>query len=170
MIRFVLACLTAGAAWIVVEVGGGLLFLAAGVRLWRYEIVPILFEITSPVVWLFAATLIIPLCVVFDRRVTDHLSPGNRLPARLAFLMVAGTVLEVVINETMFIEGVGRPLYTYLVLPTFGGSGSWLSPLYYATLIIHVPITDRLLRHSPAAARASTTTASAAAVGAATPH
>jgi len=170
MVRFALACLVAGAAWIVVEIGGGLLFLAAGYRLWRYEIVPIVFEITSPVVWIFAAALIIPLCVLFDRRVTDHLPRRARLPVRLAFLMVVGPVLEVVINETMFVNGMGRPLYTYLVLPTFGGSGSWLSPLYYATLIIHVPVTDRLLRRSPLAARASTTTAPAGAVRGATPR
>jgi hypothetical protein len=147
----VLACLAAGAAWIVAEVGGGLAFLAAGVRLWRYEICPVAEAITSPVIWAFAATLIIPLSLVFDRVVTRRLHGAARLATRLAFLMTTGSVLEVLINEFFFRACLGQPLYEYLVLPTFAGSGSLLSPLYYSTLVIHVPITDRLLARSAAA-------------------
>ena len=50
------------------------------------------------------------------------------------------------VTELGFKGLVGRGLYEYTVLATFGGSGSWLSPLYYMTLLVHVPITDRLLR------------------------
>lgn len=127
------------------EVGGGLAFLYAGIRLWRYRIVPIFEDITSPVVWLFAVTLIVPLGIAFDRRVAFRWRGYPRQAVRLAFLMTVGPVLEVAINRWLFEALFARPLYEYTVLPTFGGSGSWLSPLYYATLIVHVPITDRLL-------------------------
>ncbi|MBM4194080.1 MAG: hypothetical protein FJ202_06845 [Gemmatimonadetes bacterium] len=156
--RLALACLTAGIAWIVVEVAGGLAFLAAGVRLWRYEIAPLWFEITSPVVWAFAVLLIVPLSVTFDRAVMHHIPPRYRLGVHLAFLMVTGSILEVAINEWVFRAAFGRPLYEYLVLPTFGGSGSLLSPLYYATLLIHRPVCRWILgdvwdsRPSPTAA------------------
>lgn len=143
--RFIAACLAAGAAWIVVEVGGGLAFLAAGVRLWRYDIAPLFWEITSPVVWVFAVTLIVPLSIAYDRRVCHRRLGWRRASARLVFLMVTGPVLEVLINEHIFKAWYGRPLYEYLVLPLFNGSSSLLSPLYYATLMIHVPITERLL-------------------------
>jgi hypothetical protein len=143
--RFAAACLFAGVAWILVEVGGGLAFLAAGVRLWRYDIVPLFWEITSPVVWVFAVTLIVPLSVAFDRRVSHRFHGWRKVAVRLVFLMTVGPVLEVLINEHLFKALVGRPLYEYLVLPLFNGSSSLLSPLYYATLLIHVPITDRLL-------------------------
>jgi hypothetical protein len=35
------------------------------------------------------------------------------------------------------------------VLPTFDGSGSLLSPLYYATLLIHYPLLARLRASRP---------------------
>lgn len=140
-----MACAIACGAWIAAEVGGGLLFLAAGVRLWRYEIAPLWFDITSPVVWVFAAALIVPLSVAFDRRVALRAERGRRWVARVAFVATVGPVLEVLINEYVFRRMWGAPLYTYLVYPTFDGSGSLLSPLYYATVLIHVPITDRVL-------------------------
>jgi hypothetical protein len=40
-----------------------------------------------------------------------------------------GPVIEVLLNRYLFTAFVGRPLYLYTVLPTFGGSGSLLSPL-----------------------------------------
>jgi hypothetical protein len=149
-----LACLAAGMAWIVAEVGGGLAFLSLGVRLWRYEICPVVDAITSPVIWALAAGLIIPLSLAFDRTVADRFRGAARLGARLAFVMTTGSVLEVVINEFFFRACIGRPLYEYLVLPTFAGSGSLLSPLYYSTLLIHIPITDRLLGNARTAGAA----------------
>jgi hypothetical protein len=143
--RLAAACLVAGAAWIVAEVAGGLFLLALGVRLWRYELMPLFWAITSPIVWLFALTLIVPLSIVYDRLVARRWTGRARFVARALFVMSVGPVLEVLINEFLFKAGLGRALYVYTVLPTFSGSGSWLSPLYYATLLIHVPITDRLL-------------------------
>ena len=140
-----LACLAAGTAWFIAEVGGGLAFLSLGVRLWRYEICPLFDAITSPVIWALAAGLIIPLSVAFDRAVADRFRGAVKFAARLVFVMTTGSVLEVFINEFFFRACLGQPLYEYLVLPTFAGSGSMLSPLYYSTLLIHVPITDRLL-------------------------
>jgi hypothetical protein len=139
------ACLVAGLAWVVCEVLGGLAFLAAGVRLWRYHLVPIWFDITSPIVWLFAATLIIPLSLMFERRFTHGVKGMRRLLYVAGFVAVVGPTLEVVINELGFKTLAGRGLYEYTVLATFNGSGSWLSPFYYLTLLVHVPITDRLL-------------------------
>lgn len=143
--RLALACVVAGLAWIVCEVAGGLAFLAAGVRLWRYEIAPLFLEITSPAVWVFAVALIIPLSLAFERRYTRGRPRRVRLVRLALFVAIVGPVLEVLVNETLFRRLWGAPLYEYLVLPTFGGSGSWLSPLYYLTLLIHVPITDRIL-------------------------
>jgi hypothetical protein len=143
--RLLAACLVAGAAWVVAEVAGGLFFLALGVRLWRYELLPLLWAITSPIVWLFAVGLIVPLSIAYDRMVAVRWRGRGRFIARLLFVMSVGPVLEVLINEYLFKAGVGCALYVYTTLPTFSGSGSWLSPLYYATLLIHVPITDRLL-------------------------
>lgn len=155
--RFASACLVAGVSWIVAEVAGGLAFLSFGVRLWRYEIAPLFFDITSPLVWICATVLIVPLSLAFDVLVkSDRLAPGRRALARLAFLMTTGSVLEVVLNRHVFATVFGRPLYSYLVLPTFEGSGSLLSPLYYATLYVHVPIADRLLKRAQrSAARTS---------------
>jgi hypothetical protein len=145
-LRLPLACLVGSLAWIVCEVGGGWAFLAFGVRLWTYELLPLFSAITSPIIWLIAALLITPLMLLFDRAVrVERLTPGARAAARLAYMMAVGPVLEVLINRLLFLGLVGEPLYLYTVLPTFGGSGSLLSPLYYATLYVHVPIADRIL-------------------------
>jgi len=143
--RLALACATAGLAWVVCEVAGGLAFLAAGVRLWRYQLLPIWQDITSPIVWIFAATLIIPLSLAFEERYTRGRRGSARLFRVAVFVAVVGPVLEVLINELGFKALAGRGLYEYTVLATFDGSGSWLSPFYYLTLLIHVPITDRIL-------------------------
>jgi hypothetical protein len=135
------ACVVAGLAWVVCEVAGGLAFLAMGIRLWRYHLMPVWSDITSPIVWIFAATLIVPLSRAFERRWTQGLGAGARMARLAAFVGTIGPVLEV-----LFKGLVGRGLYEYTVLATFGGSGSWLSPFYYMTLLVHVPITDRLLR------------------------
>lgn len=147
--RIAAACAIAALAWIVCETAGGLAFLAAGVRLWRYEILPVAWAITSPVVWLFALALIMPLTLAFEARWTAGLAPRARLARVALFVAIAGPVLEVLINEILFRRAIGRPLYEYLVLPTFAGSGSWLSPFYYLTLLVHVPVTDRILHRAP---------------------
>jgi len=161
-LRLPLACVLGAAAWALSEVGGGLAFLAAGVRLWRYEVLPMFSGITSPVVWTLAGLLIVPVMLLFDRAFrTDRLTPRRRAAARLGFMMIIGPVLEVVINRHLFIQVFGQPLYLYTVLPTFEGSGSLLSPLYYATLYIHVPVSDRILgRYAKRAARSVSPSAS----------
>jgi hypothetical protein len=117
-----------------------------GIRLWRYHLMPVWWDITSPIVWMFAATLIVPLSQAFERRWTQGLSPGVRMARLAVFVGTIGPVLEVLFNELGFKGLVGQGLYEYTVLATFEGSGSWLSPLYYLTLLVHVPVTDRLLR------------------------
>ena len=144
--RLAAACAVGGVAWVVCEVAGGLAFLALGIRLWRYHLVPIWWDITSPIVWMFAATLIVPLSRAFERRWTQGLSSGVRLARLAVFVGTTGPVLEVLFNELGFKRLAGQGLYEYTVLATFDGSGSWLSPLYYLTLLVHVPVTDRLLR------------------------
>ncbi len=145
--RVVMACLVAGLAWIVCEVLGGLAFLAAGIRLWHYNLLPIWFDITSPIVWVFAATLIVPLSLVFEHYCTRGLAGTSRLLRVAVFVAIVGPVLEVLINEFAFKPLAGQGLYEYTVLATFHGSGSVLSPFYYLTLLIHIPVTDRVLRH-----------------------
>lgn len=143
--RVVAACLIAGLTWIVCEVLGGLAFLAAGIRLWRYHLLPIWFDITSPIVWMFAATLIVPLSLVFEHYCTRGLTGRHRLLRVAVFVAIIGPVLEVLINEFAFKPLAGAGLYEYTVLATFHGSGSVLSPFYYLTLLIHIPVTDRVL-------------------------
>ena len=53
-------------------------------------------------------------------------------------------------DKLLFKRYLGSPLYRYLVLPTFDGSGSLLSPLYYATLLIHYPLLAQLRARWPA--------------------
>lgn len=152
LVRYLAACALASLAWIACEVLGGLAFLACGLRLWRYEIVPVLSEITSPVVWLLAFALITPFTFGFDRWLrTDRLPARWRAGLRLAFLMVTGPVVEVVLNRFLFEAACGSPLYRYTFLPTFDGSGSLLSPLYYATLYVHRPVVRALLAGAGAA-------------------
>lgn len=140
------------------EVGGGLAFLGAGVRLWRYEIVPVFSDITSPIVWAIAGLTIVPLMLLFDRALrTERFTPLRRAAARLGFMMVIGPILEVLINRHLFIQMLGQPLYLYTYLPTFEGSGSLLSPLYYATLYLHVPVADRLLQAGRTRSESSST-------------
>ena len=130
--------------WILCETAGGLLFLALGVRLWRYEIAPLFWSVTSPVIWSLALLLLGPLTLLWlsaEERLP--LPRPGRLAARAAFFMTVGPLLEVLLNRGLFSAFAGRPLYTYTFLPTFGGSGSLLSPFYYATLLIHVPWVEK---------------------------
>ncbi len=145
--------------WMVCEVVIGLLFLRAGVRLWEYHLLPFAYGITSPVAWAVAFAVIPPLFLVYDR-FERALAPGRRARwgLRLAYLAVFGPVVELALNP-VFSLALGEPLYRYTLLPTFGGSGSWLSPAYYATLLVHFPV-ERFLRR----ARAGAVAAAAAAV------
>jgi hypothetical protein len=124
------------ASWIVCETVGGLIFLACGIRLWSYHIAPVFWEITSLVgwifVWLVAGNLIF-FYLLWETR-AGITSPWRWL-FRAIFLMIAGPVNEVIWN-TIIWDIVDTPLYLYTVLPTFDGSGSILSPLYYLTLLL----------------------------------
>jgi hypothetical protein len=122
--------------WIVCETLGGLLFLACGIRLWRYVMTPILWEIASPVGWAFVFVVAGMNC--FGYLLLEHrlgVSGRWRWLYRALFLMVAGPVNEVVFNS-LFWHLYGTPIYLYTVWPTFAGSGSLLSPLYYLTLLL----------------------------------
>ncbi len=134
--------------WMVCEVVIGLLFLRAGVRLWEYHLLPVADAITSPAAWAVAFGVIPPLFLVYDRIERKRAPDGRpRWGLRLAYLAVFGPIVELAINP-LFRLAIGEPLYRYTCLPTFDGSGSWLSPLYYATLLVHFPV-ERLLRRAP---------------------
>ena len=124
------------AAWILCETLGGLLFLACGVRLWRYTLTPILWEIASPVGWLEVFAVAGVNC--FGYLLVEHrlgVRGGRRWLYRALFLMIAGPINEVVFNTLTWLVA-GTPVYLYTLWPTFGGSGSVLSPLYYLTLLL----------------------------------
>lgn len=142
--RLLRAGIVSAAGWVACETAGGLFFLALGVRLWRYEIAPLFLAVTSPVVWALAFSLLGPLTLLWlaaEERL--RLARAGRLAARAAFFVTAGPILEVLINRAFFPLAAGHPLYAYTFLPTFGGSGSLLSPFYYATLLVHVPWVER---------------------------
>jgi hypothetical protein len=123
-------------AWIVCETLGGLLFLVCGVRLWRYCMTPVLWEIASPVGWAFVFVVAGMNCfayLLWERRF--GVRGRRRWLYRGLFLMVAGPVNEVVFNSLIW-RLAGTPIYLYTVWPTFAGSGSLLSPLYYLTLLL----------------------------------
>jgi hypothetical protein len=122
--------------WIICETVGGLLFLAVGIRLWSYHITPVFWEITSLVGWLFVGLVAGNLCygyLVWETK--SGINTRWRWLGRASFLMIAGPVNEVIWN-TLIWRTVDTPLYLYTVLPTFEGSGSMLSPLYYLTLLL----------------------------------
>jgi hypothetical protein len=122
--------------WIVCETLGGLLFLACGVRLWRYVMTPILWQIASPVGWAFVFVVAGMNCfgyLLLERRL--RVRGRRRWLYRALFLMVAGPVNEVIFNSLIW-RLSGTPIYLYTVWPTFAGSGSLLSPLYYLTLLL----------------------------------
>jgi hypothetical protein len=141
-------------AWIVCETLGGLLFLACGVRLWAYHITPILWDIASPVGWLLVYGVAGLNC--FGYLVCEHRlrvqGCWRRWLYRGLFLMVAGPVNEVVFNSLIWALA-GTPVYLYTFWPTFSGSGSYLSPLYYLTLLLGLWIEERLPRTLASARR-----------------
>lgn len=155
------AGILSAAAWVLCETLGGLFFLSLGVRLWRYQIAPLFLAVTSPVIWGLAFLLMGPLTLAWlDVEQILPLRRAGRLAARAAFFMSVGPVLEVLLNRGFFATTVGRPLYLYTFLPTFGGSGSLLSPFYYSTLLIHVPWIERARRQKPAEAAETTSSIS----------
>jgi hypothetical protein len=134
--------------WILCELLGGLACLyLLGIQLWTYKVFPVVGEITSPVIWAIAFLIMPPLFYLCDRieaRWGIVSQPGKKWALRLAYVMTVGSTSEIVINEFVFRQWLGQPLYTYLVLPTFHGSGSLFSPLYYSTLLIHYPLATKL--------------------------
>lgn len=144
---WLVVALLSAACWIVCETLGGLAFLGAGVRLWRYHMAPLFWDITSPVIWVIVFLVMPPFMIAFARIEERRRFRGvRRLTYRVLLLVIVGPVVEVLINELVFKAHLGGPLYTYTVLPTFGGSGSLLSPFYYFTLYIHYPLTDTFVR------------------------
>ncbi len=139
--------LLSSVSWIVCETLGGLAFLAAGVRLWSYHMVPLFWRITSPVIWLVVFLVMGPFMLGFHRvEARRGWSGVRRALYRSLFLVTVGPIVEVIINQYFFKGLLGAALYTYEKLPTFEGSGSLLSPFYYFTLYIHYPMTAALLR------------------------
>jgi hypothetical protein len=156
MKHYLLTSGIAVAGWIVCETLGGLLFLALGFRLWEYYLTPVFWSITSYfgwlMVWLVAGSnCFLYLCWERRRGVTGP----RRWPYRALFLMIAGPVHEVIWNTVIW-EAVGTPLYLYLVLPTFSGSGSILSPAYYLTLLLGFWIEEQVPGSLAAGGRTAT--------------
>lgn len=131
-------------AWIPCETLGGLAFLALGVRLWEYRIAPLFWQLTSLAGWgmvLAVAGTNCFLYLLWEHRA--RVRGRRRWLYRAAFLMVAGPVNEVAFNSLIWLLA-GTPLYLYTVLPTFDGSGSYLSPLYYLTLLTGFWLEERI--------------------------
>jgi hypothetical protein len=57
--------------------------------------------------------------------------------------VVGGPINEVLWNSVIW-TAAGMPLYQYTMLPTFSGSGSYLSPLYYLTLLLGFWLDERV--------------------------
>jgi hypothetical protein len=138
-------------AWIVCETLGGLIFLACGVRLWRYVMTPVLWEIASPVGWAFVFVVAGLNC--FAYLLLEHhlrIRGRRRWLYRGLFLMVAGPVNEVVFNSLVWWL-TRTPIYLYTLWPTFSGSGSYLSPFYYLTLLLGLWVEEWVPRSLAAA-------------------
>jgi hypothetical protein len=123
-------------SWILCETLGGLLFLALGTRLWAYHITPIFWAIASYVGWCYVFVILGTGCLAY--LVWEHgmgVAGRRRWLYRSLFLVIAGPVTEVIWNHATW-NVLGTPLYLYTYLPTFDGSGSLLSPLYYQTLLL----------------------------------
>lgn len=145
MNSYLIKAIISSLIWIICETLGGLLFLSLGYRLWTYQILPVWFQITSPVIWLIAFLLMPPFFAAYQWLETEFLKENQaKVLYRSLFVVIVGCVSEVLINEFIFRKYLGKPLYIYDQLPTFAGSGSLLSPFYYLTLYIHFPINQWL--------------------------
>ncbi|HKI34114.1 MAG TPA: hypothetical protein VKA46_19835 [Gemmataceae bacterium] len=143
-VRCVATSVVALLAWIPCEVLGGLAFLGLNVRLWAYRITPLFWETTSLAGWGMVFAVLGGNCSVYllcENR-AGVVGPRRWLYRGL-FLVVSGPVNEVVWNSVIW-SAAGTPLYQYVVLPTFGGSGSYLSPLYYLTLLLGFWLDERV--------------------------
>ncbi len=131
-------------AWIPCEVLGGLAFLGLNVRLCAYQITPLFWATTSLAGWGMVYLVLGSNCSLYllweDRR---QVFGRRRWLYRGLFLILGGPINEVVWNSVIWVAA-GTPLYQYTLLPTFGGSGSYLSPLYYLTLLLGFWLDERV--------------------------
>ena len=143
-LRCALTGVVALVAWIPCEVLGGLAFLGLDVRLWAYRITPIFWATTSPAGWGMVFAVLGSHCALYLLWENRAGVCGRRRWAyRGLFLGAGGPVCEVVWNSVIWCAA-GTPLYQYTVLPTFDGSGSYLSPLYYLTLLLGFWLDERV--------------------------
>ena len=135
LIRCVLTCLVGVLVWVPCEVLVGLGFLAMGIRLWDYQITPLLWQITSYAGWAVVFLVVGTNCSLYLLwEEWARVSGSRRWAYRALYLVVFGPINEVIWNSLIW-WACGTPLYLYTLLPTFEGSGSVLSPLYYLTLL-----------------------------------
>jgi len=72
-----------------------------------------------------------------------RVSGRRRWVCRGLYLVILGPINEVLWNSLIWWVW-GDPLYQYTLLPTFAGSGSLLSPLYYLTLLSGFWVDERV--------------------------
>jgi hypothetical protein len=141
---FIITSVISVIAWIICETLGGLLFLALGIRLWAYHITPIFWAIASYTGWAFVFFVAGINCIAYlhlERLV--GIAGWKRWLSRSLFFAVAGPFCEVIWNHATW-NLVGTPIYLYTVCPTFSGSGSLFSPLYYQTLLLGFWVEERI--------------------------
>ncbi len=144
LVRCALTCVVGVLVWIPCEVLVGLFFLGIDVRLWEYHITPWLEAITSPAGWLIVLLVVGTNCSFFLLwEEWAGVAGWRRWHYRALYLAVLGPINEVVWNE-LIRWSCGTPLYLYTLMPTFNGSGSYLSPLYYLTLLSGFWVDERV--------------------------
>ena len=142
--RCLLTCLVGVLVWVPCEVAVGLAFLSCDVRLWVYRIAPMLWEITSVAGWLVVFLVVGTNCSLYLLWEKWAQVTGRRRWAwRAVYLVIFGPINEVIWNSLIW-WAWGDPLYQYTLLPTFAGSGSLLSPLYYLTLLSGFWVDERV--------------------------
>jgi hypothetical protein len=133
---WLVTCLVGVLSWIICETVGGLIFLACGIRLWAYHITPIFWAIASYTGWCYVLVILGTGCFAYS--IWEHgmgVVGRRRWLYRSLFLIVTGPIAEVIWNTATW-NVLGTPLYLYTAAPTFNGSGSLFSPLYYQTLLL----------------------------------
>jgi hypothetical protein len=144
LLRWFMTSVVGLAAWIPCEVLGGMLFLALGIRLWKYDITPVFCELTSLVGWIFVLLVLGVNCAIYLLwEEWAGVRGWRRWAYRALFLTVSGPINEIIWNSLVW-GAYGTPLYRYTVLATFEGSGSFLSPLYYLTLLTGFWLDERI--------------------------
>src|SRR5262245_37091882 len=92
---WLLVSLLSSLSWIICETLGGLAFLAAGVRLWTYHMVPLFWRITSPVIWVVVFIVMGPFMIAFHQVEARRGWRGRRRTLyRTLFLVTVGPVVE----------------------------------------------------------------------------